>query len=249
VVVNAPATINASPDTTLCADQTRAFQLRGSPAGGTWNGPGVTPAGFFTPPSTNNRGGIFPLRYSYSSTGCEASAVRTVVLAPTSANNVPLNIPECTADPRYAGLAPFTCQFEPPLPGGTYEWDFGDNTPRSTEASPAHVYERPGRYDVKLVARYAGCVVETRFAPVEVGEVLVPNIITPNGDSINDRFKPRFSCKTTRLQIFNRWGTLLYETQDYHNNWSSSGLPEGVYYYLLRDTDNRRAKGWLEVKR
>ena len=250
IVVTRLPEVRAGQDTTLCADQTAPFQMRGmSPAGGTWSGTGVTASGFFTPPNTNNRGGIFQLRYTYSINGCANVATRTVVLAPTSSVNAPLNLPVCAAAPRYSGLAPFNCQFEPILAGGTYDWDFGDGSPHSTEPSPLHLYDHAGTYNVKLTARYAGCVVETAFAPVEVAEMLVPNIITPNGDSLNDSFKPRFSCKLTRLQIFNRWGTLVYETQDYHNDWRGKNLPDGVYYYLLRDTDDRRAKGWVEVKR
>ena len=250
VTLSVQPQVRAGRDTTLCADQIQAFQLRGmSPAGGTWSGTGVTPDGMFTPPNTNNRGSIYQLSYTYSVNGCSSVATRTVVLAPTSSVNAPLNLPECSANPQYTGLAPFTYQFEPILAGGTYDWDFGDGTERSTEASPTHLYANPGSYRVKLTARYAGCVVETAFAPVEVGEMKVPNIITPNGDSLNDSFKPLFSCKPTHLQVFNRWGTLVYETKDYHNDWSGKSLPDGVYYYLLRDTDERRAKGWLEVKR
>ncbi|WP_375433921.1 gliding motility-associated C-terminal domain-containing protein [uncultured Hymenobacter sp.] len=242
--------VRVGRDTTICIDQMKAFQMRGmSPAGGTWSGPGITPGGLFTPPNTNNRGGIYQLSYTYSVNGCASVATRTVVMAPTSSVNAPLNLPECSADPRYTGLAPFTYQFEPVLAGGTYDWDFGDGSEHSTEAGPTHLYAEPGSYRVKLIARYAGCVVETAFAPVEVGEMKVPNIITPNGDSLNDSFKPRFSCKPTHLQVFNRWGTLVYEIKDYHNDWSGKNLPDGVYYYLLRDTDERRAKGWLEVKR
>ncbi|QNH61823.1 gliding motility-associated C-terminal domain-containing protein [Hymenobacter sediminicola] len=250
VVVSQLPQVQAGPDTTLCADQTNPFQLRGmTPAGGTWSGTGVTPSGLFTPPNTNNRGGIFSLTYNYTSNSCTNSDTRTVLLAPTSAANVSLNLPECAASPRYTGLAPFTCQFEPILPGGSYDWDFGDGSPHSTEISPSHLYENSGTYNVRLVARYAGCVVETAFAPVVVGDILVPNIITPNGDSLNDSFKPRFSCKPTRLQVFNRWGTMVFETKEYHNNWGGQGLPNGIYYYLLRDTDNRRAKGWVEITR
>ncbi|UOG74437.1 gliding motility-associated C-terminal domain-containing protein [Hymenobacter tibetensis] len=242
--------VRVGRDTTLCSDQTQPFQLRGmTPAGGTWSGTGVTPSGMFTPPNTNNRGGIFPLRYTITTNGCSTVATRTVVLAPTTMVDAPLNLPDCSADTRYTGLAPFACQFEPILAGGTYDWDFGDGSPISQEASPNHLYANPGSYRVKLVAHYAACVVEIAFVNVEVGEVIVPNIITPNGDSLNDSFKPLFSCKPTRLQVFNRWGSLVYETKDYHNNWQGNSLPDGVYYYLLRDTDDRRAKGWLEIKR
>ncbi|SHJ70330.1 gliding motility-associated C-terminal domain-containing protein [Hymenobacter daecheongensis DSM 21074] len=250
VVVKKLPDVTAGNDTTLCADQLRPFQLRGMrPAGGTWSGPSVSAAGLFTPPNTNNKGAILTLRYSIAENGCLNSAPRQIVLAPASVANVRLNVPECQSAPEYTGLAPFTCTFEPVLPGGTYQWSFGDGTPTSDEAGPTHTFTEPGTYLVRLTARYAGCEVLTQFAPVVVGEVFVPNIITPNGDSINDRFQPRFSCRPARLQVFTRWGNKVFETADYHNNWRGENLPDGVYYYYLVDADERKARGWVEVKR
>ncbi|GAB3586753.1 hypothetical protein GCM10027345_36610 [Hymenobacter daeguensis] len=250
-VVN-PSTINAGPDSTLCADLRQPFQLRGfSPAGGTWSGTGVTPAGFFTPPNTNNRGGIFPLTYTLRQGPCEAVATRTIVLAPTSSQNVDLNLPVCAATPRYAGLAPFDCPLTPVLlaPRATYSWDFGDGSPLSTEATPTHRYATPGSYRVRLTARYGNCEVLTGFAPMEVGEVKVPNIITPNGDQLNDTFQPIFSCLPASFEVYTRWGQRVYRADEYRYDWNGGDLPSGVYYYLLRDTADRKAKGWVEIRR
>ncbi len=252
VVVSRPTAVVAGPDTALCADLRQPFQLRGyAPAGGTWSGPGVTDSGFFTPPNTNNRGGVFVLTYTLSQGPCQTAATRTVVLAPTSAQDVGLNLPVCAAAPRYAGLAPFDCPLAPVLlaPKATYRWDFGDGSPASTEATPTHRYLQPGSYRIHLTARYGNCEVLTGFAPLEVGDVFVPNIITPNDDDLNQTFQPRFSCRPASLEVFSRWGQRVYQTDDYHNTWDAKGLPDGIYYYLLRDADDRRAKGWVEVRR
>ena len=252
VTVGRPPTLIPGRDTTLCADLRQPFQLRGfAPAGGTWSGPGVTAGGFFTPPNTNNRGGLFLLTYTVAQGPCRATATRTVTLAPTSNQNVGLNLPVCAAAPRYAGLAPFDCPLTPVLlsPTATYRWDFGDGSPVSTLATPTHRYERPGFYRIQLTARYANCEVVTGFAPIEVGEVFVPNIITPNRDSLNETFQPRFSCRPASLEVYSRWGQRVYQTNDYRNNWDASGLADGIYYYLLRDADDRRVKGWVEVRR
>ncbi|OGX81095.1 hypothetical protein BEN47_19445 [Hymenobacter lapidarius] len=252
VVVTRPPTITPGRDTTLCADLRQPFQLRGAlPAGGVWSGTGVSATGFFTPPDTKNRGGIFTLTYTVTQGPCQASATRRVVLAPTTDLNVDLNLPVCATAPEYAGLAPFKFLLMPVLiaPGATYRWDFGDGSPTSTEESPTHLYELPGTYRIKLTARYGNCDVLTGFAPVEVGEVLVPNIITPNRDSLNDSFRPRFSCRPASLEVFSRWGQRVYQTNDYRNNWNADNLPDGIYYYLLRDADDRRVKGWVEVRR
>jgi gliding motility-associated-like protein len=251
VVVGQPPTIRLGPDTALCADQQQPFQLRGSfPAGGTWSGPGVTAGGFFTPPNTN-RGGVFTLTYTVSEGPCSASATRTVVLAPTSTQDVALNLPVCAVLPQYAGLAPFDFTLTPVLlaPKATYRWDFGDGSSPSSEPRPTHRYLQAGTYRIRLVARYGNCEVLTGFAPLEVGDVFVPNIITPDGDGQNQTFRPRFSCRPASLEVFSRWGQRVYQTDDYRNTWDAKGLPDGSYYYLLRDADNRRAKGWIEVRR
>ena len=252
VVVNRLPAITPGRDTTLCADLRQPFQLLGfAPAGGTWSGTGVTASGFFSPPNTNNRGGIFPLTYTVVQGPCQATAIRTVTLAPTSSQNTGLNLPVCAAAPQYAGLAPFEAHLTPVLlaPKATYLWDFGDGSPTSDLATPTHLYQLSGTYHIQLTARYGNCEVLTGFAPIVVGEVFVPNIITPNGDSLNENFRPRFSCRPASLEVYSRWGQRVYQTDDYHNNWNAQGLADGIYYYLLRDADDRRMKGWVEVRR
>ncbi|WP_460504136.1 T9SS type B sorting domain-containing protein, partial [Hymenobacter agri] len=210
----------------------------------------VSAGGLFTPPNTNNRGGVFTLTYTVRDGPCQAAATRTVVMAPVSAQGVGLNLPVCNNFPQYAGLAPFDCPLAPVLlaPNATYEWNFGDGH-TDTTATPTHRYEHPGVYTIHLTARYGNCQVLTGFSPIEVGEVKIPNIITPNRDSLNDTFRPRFSCQRTSLEVYSRWGQRVYQSDDYHNDWDARNLPDGVYYFLLRDADGRRQKSWLEVRR
>ena len=88
VTVTRPPVVQVGPDTTLCADQRRPFQLRGSPAGGTWSGPGVTPDGLFTPPLVPPPGGVV-LTYTAEAGGCPASATQRVLLARKAARRWP----------------------------------------------------------------------------------------------------------------------------------------------------------------
>jgi gliding motility-associated-like protein len=68
----------------------------------------------------------------------------------------------------------------------------------------------------------------------------LPNAFTPNNDGDNDKFVPRRSRFVSQidLKIFNRWGNLVFETQnpliDWNGTESSSGkdIPDGVYYYV-----------------
>lgn len=82
----------------------------------------------------------------------------------------------------------------------------------------------------------------------------LPNVFTPNKDTKNDKFKPidyenyaAFIDKIN-LKIYNRWGSLVFETEDPAINWdgthmnSKDKVPDGVYYYVC-DVYERRISG------
>lgn len=68
----------------------------------------------------------------------------------------------------------------------------------------------------------------------------LPNIFTPNGDHVNDRFVPfpYRGVRSIELTVFNRWGLVVFETLDPDIRWSGTfkdtneTLPDGVYYYV-----------------
>jgi gliding motility-associated-like protein len=69
------------------------------------------------------------------------------------------------------------------------------------------------------------------------------SVITPDDDGVNDEFKiEKCQFSNVRLQIFSRWGEIVYQNTDYSNQWqgksgdgtSGTDLPEGVYFYVLR---------------
>ncbi|MDX2359846.1 MAG: gliding motility-associated C-terminal domain-containing protein [Crocinitomicaceae bacterium] len=67
-----------------------------------------------------------------------------------------------------------------------------------------------------------------------------PNIITANGDNINDFFiiKNLYDYDRVQLQIFNRWGNVVFETENYQNDWDGKDmagheLVDGTYFYTL----------------
>jgi gliding motility-associated-like protein len=88
-------------------------------------------------------------------------------------------------------------------------------------------------------------------------DIEIPNIITPNGDGINDAFviKNLQYHTNTILKIFNRWGNLVYETENYDNNWrgtknNGTGLSEGTYFYILTlTTENEVFEGTVTIRR
>ena len=131
----------------------------------------------------------------------------------------------------------------------TYFWDFGDGF-TSTQANPVHAYTSPGTYTVTLTTNFGrGCVRTATVNTITVVKPVLPNVITPNNDGLNDTFKPRVSCLPLNLKIYSRWGNLAYETDNYNEGFDGGNLSSGVYYYLIRDSNNGTWKGWLEIIR
>ena len=66
-------------------------------------------------------------------------------------------------------------------------------------------------------------------------EVVIPNIITPNGDEYNEYFQISNIklFKNAELTIIDRWGKTVYHVINYQNDWDGGGLSSGVYFYLL----------------
>lgn len=123
-------------------------------------------------------------------------------------------------------------------------------------------YEDRGVYDICLkVENIYGCVdstcIEITVSPI-VMSIILPNIITPNQDGVNDYLKIEGIQRNYSIQIFNRWGEVIFSESPYLNIWdgtTSSGIPlsEGTYYFILNaieDTDYEATySGFIELIR
>ena len=121
------------------------------------------------------------------------------------------------------------------IDGVTYSWNFGTNEAISEE-SPTYEYVAPGTWPVTLTAyTIFGCQdSKTEYITVTNDfQVYIPNSFTPNNDGLNDVFKPEMEGLefVTRysFQIFNRWGEVIFETEDPNAAWI--GNPMGEDYY------------------
>jgi len=141
-----------------------------------------------------------------------------------------------------------------------YYWNFGDET-SSTDEDPAHSYPIPGTYQVILVAYNSyGCPDSTTGDIYVAQKVIIPNVFTPNGDGINDIYYFTIrGAQCFHCNIYNRWGTLIYQINDINSGWDGkiqqSGEPasDGTYYYLINYCDYKNAPqkldGFLELIR
>lgn len=137
----------------------------------------------------------------------------------------------------------------------TYLWDFGDGT-SSTEKKPLHTYSEEGVYQTSLlISNQFGCRDSFNLAPaitvVNGGFFVIPNAFSPNpnqssssgniseGINNNDIFFPKIKgdVEEYKLFIYDRWGELLFFSQDPNIGWDGyfNGRlsKQDVYVYRL----------------
>mgnify|MGYP003111783448 CR=1 FL=1 len=78
--------------------------------------------------------------------------------------------------------------------------------------------------------------------------VFIPNVITPNGDGINDRFElilqPNYKAV---VEVYSRWGNLVYKSNNYQNDYLPTELSDGVYAFWVRIYDGNRYKDFQKM--
>jgi gliding motility-associated-like protein len=123
---------------------------------------------------------------------------------------------------------------------GNETWDFGDGSgpvliDEATRIN-THTYAAPGDYLVTFTF-YAPCPYQLTLPITVTGELIIPNVFTPNGDQVNDVFNVELpGTKSYSLKIFNRWGQLQFESTDRSKGWDGKGSPDGVYFMSLEAT-------------
>jgi len=120
----------------------------------------------------------------------------------------------------------------------------------------------PGDYKILFIVRDNSCIsansdtLSVEFSVIDkettLANLIPPNLITPNADSLNDYFEiidmPADNCVYyfKAISIFNRWGGKVYESHRRDFRWDPSEFSEGIYYYSI-DLNAKKIKGWVQV--
>ena len=67
--------------------------------------------------------------------------------------------------------------------------------------------------------------------------------------TLNETFEVINLPRYCHLQVWNRWGNLVFQSADYQNDWRAEGVPEGVYVFRLLTADGREYTGSVTVMR
>lgn len=137
--------------------------------------------------------------------------------------------------------------------GGTsYEWFDAQNNLISSTSSAT--FENEGSY--VLVASVNNCQVSKQFTVTYRDDFQIPNVITANGDGINDLWViPNTYSRQADVTviIYNELGDELVNQTDYANNWPPSSLgfskKNQLFYYKIRKANQTLKQGTITVIR
>ncbi len=201
---------------------------------------GTTPIANATSPTLTGAGaGTYSVLIT-DANGCVATGGTTIFTIPSIAQ------PNASITPPVSqGQAPLNVTFTNNTSGATfYAWNFGNGISFNLQNPSPVTYNAPGTYTVILIASNSACTDrDTAIVIIDSPvNIIIPNIYSPNGDGINDEFF--ISCVGIRdlhCDIFNRWGTLVYQLLAVDQKWdgvmnNGNTATEGTYYYILEAT-------------
>ena len=130
-----------------------------------------------------------------------------------------------------------------------WKWYFFDaSPPTSSNQHPVNIcYNAVGTYPVALVSTNSYGI-DSLYLPnyivvdscLEIpATILIPNVFSPNGDGLNDLFLLNGNgVELLKMQIFNRWGILVFETSKIDEGWNGKvnggkEANEGTYFYII----------------
>jgi gliding motility-associated-like protein len=133
--------------------------------------------------------------------------------------------------------------------GNPKEWEwYMDGQLIGDEERPSYVFEETGEYEVtEVIIDENGCsdTITHSVEVIGIYTVYVPNAFTPDGNGVNNTFRPIMTDVVPdnyEFLIFNRWGEVIFRAENLDAEWDGSFLgdpvQDGVYIWKVFVTDN-----------
>ncbi|MBI1308059.1 MAG: PKD domain-containing protein [Bacteroidetes bacterium] len=177
--------------------------------------------------------------------GTSNSDCKDTFTAPSQINVLPAPVADFTYDPLEPSLlfpdVNFTDASSPDVV--SFYWETGDGSTYTTQ-NVYHTYAGAGDYNVVLIATAGNGCKDTATQPVHVKLdffIWIPTVFSPNDDGLNDVFRIHGIFNEVQgysLQIFNRWGQVVFESENTDEVWDGTyqgvPVPAGNYGYKVR---------------
>ena len=246
--------VSSDVDFTICSRDSITFTASGAEFYQFFvNGVAVdtaSPSNTFTTNSLSNHSDVYVVGSNSCSTDTSESIVIDVITLPTvdAGPDTTIALGQIVhLHTKSTGTGSLVFDWAP-----NYHLDFA-NVPNPTYSGPDTV-----TFVVKVTDTYGCWGTDTITINVYVPDnVLLPNILTPDGDGKNDKWilNYKINLDGSNLIIFNRWGETVYEANSYTNDWDGTykatgkKLPDDTYYYVLKvpAQNNHIYKGAINI--
>jgi gliding motility-associated-like protein len=183
-------------------------------------------------------------------------------ICPSSVSTVTITVDELP-DTAYAGLdiitdIPFV-ELSANIPSlGTPRWSvISGNGSFSSDIEPDATINglKVGQNIIRWEVSNGACPSSTDDVMIYLNPFTIPNAFSPNGDGLNDRFyiKALEYYQDVKFRVFNKWGNIVYESGEYHNEWEGTNkenkmLIDDTYYYILDVMNEMEYSGYVIIK-
>ena len=135
------------------------------------------------------------------------------------------------------------------------------NTDNTLTYTPDLGYFGDDSFTYRVWSQYGACDEANVNINVKIESFRIPEGFSPDGDGINDTFEiiGLEAYRQVKIRIYNRWGHIVYQNNNYKNNWDGKAsaamsvgrtLPTGTYYYIIEIVDtNEKFTGNIFLKR
>lgn len=168
----------------------------------------------------------------------------------------PSPVSQFNIDPKQTDICHAEITFTDQSSGASsiFYW-FDDTTYFSNQANIEYTYTTSGWHrPMQIATNEFGCK-DTSYQElyIEPFVIYIPNTFTPDGNEFNHDFNAKFALEVSEweLKIYNRWGELLYVSNDPEIGWDGSYegklVQEGTYAYILRYVSCEKPDAWQMI--
>jgi gliding motility-associated-like protein len=237
-ILNIDPVIQSQQD--LC-EYDDTITLNAIPTGGQFSGVGIVGNQFIP----NVAIGTNDITYTYQLSGCIFDTTTQITVYPT---------------PILDSITPFNpfyelCETDTinivwsaqgfPL-GGYFEWTWQNQTTQQSTLTTTLTWYQEGTNEATVIYYVNGCISNPQTSTATISHcpetlIFIPNSFTPDGDEYNNTFQPIFTSGFDpydfNMVIFNRWGEIIFETNDAKVGWDGTYqgkvVKEGTYIWEI----------------
>ena len=142
--------------------------------------------------------------------------------------------------------------------GTVYNWTPNTYLDDATVLNPKFIATTTTNYVLTVTDALGKCKAFDDVTVFVMKPVKVPNVITVNGDGSNDDWEIENieGYPNVIIEIYNRWGNLVWKTEGYPKNWDGTNfrngqvLPDGTYFYIINlqnQVYDEPLTGWVQI--